>query len=54
MVRRGWEHRTGAVLGFTLRFGCRLLVWFEMAETMGAAIGREKQIEGGVGRGSWG
>jgi putative endonuclease len=33
--------------GFTKRYGCKLLVWFEMAETMASAIVREKQIKGG-------
>lgn len=47
LVRRGWEHRTGAVPGFTARYGCRVLVWFEIAETMEVAIGWEKRIKGG-------
>ncbi len=47
LVRRAWEHRTGAVPGFTLRHGCIALVWFEMADRMEGAILREKQIKGG-------
>lgn len=45
--QRVWQHREGVVDGFTKRYGCKLLVWFEGAETMEAAIGREKQIKGG-------
>ncbi len=49
LVQRAWQHREGAADGFTKRYGCKTLVWFEMAETMEAAISREKQIKGGSG-----
>ena len=47
LVQRIWQHREGAVEGFTARYGCKLLVWYELAETMHSAITREKQIKGG-------
>ena len=47
LVRRIWQHREGDVEGFTRRYGCKLLVWFEVHETMESAIGREKQIKSG-------
>ena len=47
LVQRVWQHREGVADGFTKRHGCKLLVWFELAQTMDAAIGREKQIKGG-------
>ena len=47
LVQRVWQHRDGVADGFTKRYGCKLLVWFELAETMEAAIGREKQIKAG-------
>ena len=47
LARRVWEHREGTTTGFTSRYGCKLLVWFELAETMDAAIAREKQLKGG-------
>jgi putative endonuclease len=47
MVRRGWQHREGIVPGFTKRYGCKLLVWYEFHATMADAIAREKQIKGG-------
>ena len=43
--RRAWEHRTGAVEGFTKRYGVRLLVWYELHGTMESAIEREKQLK---------
>ncbi len=47
LPKRIHEHRTGAVDGFSKQHGCKLLVWFEMADTMEAAIMREKQIKAG-------
>ena len=47
LIRRAAQHRTGAVDGFTKRYGCKLLVWFEMADAMEGAILREKQIKAG-------
>ncbi len=47
LPRRAWEHREGMMDGFTRRYGCKLLVWFEAADTMEAAILREKQIKAG-------
>ncbi len=44
---RAWQHREGAVEGFTKRYGCKLLVWFERHDTMESAIMREKQIKAG-------
>ena len=47
LPRRAWEHREGLMDGFTKRYGCKLLVWFEAADTIEAAILREKQIKAG-------
>ena len=47
LVQRVWQHREGVADGFTKRHGCKRLVWFEMADTMDSAIGREKQIKAG-------
>ena len=47
LVQRAWQHRNGLVAGFTKRYDCKLLVWYELAGTMHAAITREKQIKGG-------
>ncbi len=42
---RLWQHRDGAIAGFTQRHGVRRLVWFEMHCDMIAAITREKQLK---------
>ena len=47
LLSRVWQHREGVVDGFTERYGCKMLVWFEIHETMESAIAREKQIKGG-------
>ena len=47
LIHRSWQHRDGVISGFTKRYGCKLLVWFELQATMPDAIAREKQIKGG-------
>ena len=45
--RRAYEHREGLVAGFTTRYKCKRLVWFEFYERMTDAIEHEKQIKAG-------
>lgn len=47
LVQRVHQHREGLVSGFTKRYGCKVLVWFELYDDMPTAIAREKQIKGG-------
>lgn len=47
LPKRTWEHRNGAIPGFTTRYGCRYLVYVEVHADMTAAILREKQIKSG-------
>ena len=47
LIQRIWQHREGLGDGFTKRYGCKVLVWFELADTMDVAISREKQLKGG-------
>ena len=47
LIHRSWLHREGVSDGFTKRYGCKFLVWFELHATMPDAIAREKQIKGG-------
>ena len=42
---RIWQHREGIIEGFSKRYGCKMLVWFEQHETMEPAIVREKRIK---------
>ncbi len=45
LVARIWQHKTKAVAGFTARYGCDRLVYFEMLDSAEAAITREKQMK---------
>jgi putative endonuclease len=45
LLARLVQHRLGTFDGFTKRYGVKLLVWYEMAATMEAAITREKQLK---------
>jgi putative endonuclease len=47
LPQRAWQHREGVADGFTKKYNCKMLVWFEMADTMDVAIAREKQLKGG-------
>jgi len=47
LPRRAFEHREGLVKGFSTKYCCKILVWYELHETMIDAITREKQIKGG-------
>jgi len=42
---RVWQHRNGAVAGFTRDYRVHLLVYYELHQTMYAAITREKQLK---------
>jgi predicted GIY-YIG superfamily endonuclease len=47
LARRAYEHREGLTPGFTTRYGCKRLVFYEHYERIDEAIAREKQIKGG-------
>jgi predicted GIY-YIG superfamily endonuclease len=50
LPQRAFQHREGSVPGFTRRYGCKMLVWYELCDTMAGAIASEKQIKGGSRR----
>jgi putative endonuclease len=47
LPQRVYQHRESSVPGFTTRYGCKLLVWYEIFDEMLPAIAREKQIKAG-------
>lgn len=47
LPQRMAQHRSGDIAGFSARYGCRQLVWFEIHDEMTSAITREKQIKAG-------
>ena len=42
---RGWQHKEGTADGFTKKYGCKMLVWFEQFGDIELAIQREKQMK---------
>jgi len=46
LERRVWEHKQGAVEGFTKKYNCAKLVWFEEFREVRDAIACEKRIKG--------
>ena len=47
LPKRAWQHREGVADGFSKRYGCKLLVWYELCGTMEHAILREQQLKAG-------
>ena len=45
LAKRVWEHRNGAIPGFTRDNGCKLLVWFEAHDDIQQARQRELQMK---------
>jgi len=43
---RVWQHKNGAISGFTKKYNCHYLVYLEIYEHIDQAIAREKQIKG--------
>jgi putative endonuclease len=47
LVKRVWQHKNNLADGFTQKYSVHMLVYYELADEMAAAITREKQIKGG-------
>ena len=45
LIQRVFQHREGLVPGFTKRYGCKRLVWYEAHEDLEEARRRELQIK---------
>ena len=45
LVKRVWEHKNNVAEGFTQKHTVHQLVWYEMHETMIAAIEKEKKLK---------
>ncbi len=46
LVKRVWQHKNDIIEGFTKKYKCHKLVWFEETSDIESAIAREKQIKG--------
>jgi putative endonuclease len=47
LIRRVFEHKSGRHDGFTSKYKCNKLVYYECGENISGAIFREKQIKAG-------
>ena len=47
LIKRAFEHREGLIEGFTKKYGCKQLVYYEQHATMHSALEREQQIKSG-------
>jgi putative endonuclease len=47
LIKRAYQHKNGESPGFSRRYNCKLLVYYEVHEDMLVAIAREKQIKAG-------
>ena len=47
LLQRVYEHKNAITKGFTSKHGCKLLVYYEVHDTMESAIVSEKQIKAG-------
>jgi len=47
LVKRVYEHKNDVIQGFTSKYTCKILVYYEVQENMMNAITREKQIKSG-------
>ena len=47
LIKRIYQHKNNLMQGFTDRYDCKYLVYYEIYEDMISAITREKQIKGG-------
>lgn len=45
LIKRAYEHRSHAVVGFTDKYRVELLVWYEIHDSIESAILREKQLK---------
>ena len=45
LIKRAWEHRNGIIKGFTNKYRCKLLVWFQCFDSIEEARRRELQMK---------
>ena len=45
LIKRTYEHKEEIIAGFTKKYGCKMLVFYEIHPTMNSAIAKEKKIK---------
>jgi putative endonuclease len=54
LIQRVWQHKNDVVEGFTKRYRVHKLVWYDVCDSMAAAIARERRSRNGSARGKFG
>jgi putative endonuclease len=47
LIQRIFQHKEGIIEGFTHKYSCKKLVYYELHNDMDSAITREKQVKAG-------
>ncbi|MCX4083472.1 GIY-YIG nuclease family protein [Rickettsia hoogstraalii] len=47
LIKRIYQHKNDIINGFSKKYNCKILVFYEIHQTMNSAINREKQIKAG-------
>ena len=47
LLRRVYEHEQGLIEGFTKKYNCNKLVWFQQTSRIDSAIKEEKRMKSG-------
>ena len=45
LIQRVYQHKQSLIEGFTKKYGCKDLAYYELADDMYSAISREKQLK---------
>lgn len=45
LIQRDYQHREGLIGGFTRKYGCKMLVWYQAFDDLQAARHRELQMK---------
>jgi predicted GIY-YIG superfamily endonuclease len=53
LPKRAYEHREGLVKGFSAKYDCKVLVWYEVHETMIEAITGRSRSKAEAGPRNW-
>ncbi|WP_341788190.1 MULTISPECIES: GIY-YIG nuclease family protein [unclassified Rickettsia] len=47
LIKRIYQHKNENIKGFSKKYNCKILVFYELHQTMDSAINKEKQIKAG-------
>ncbi|APZ29840.1 GIY-YIG nuclease family protein [Rickettsia conorii] len=48
LIKRIYQHKNDTIKGYSKKYNCKILVFYEIHQTMNSAINRAKQIKAGL------